>query len=797
MLSTADQRFFSPELRARIDRFLAGRALFDPALIDEARRIASDGGADRERAQRFVAAAVDAFALSREPIDRAWYEELSRVSAVAADIAGVTTTHINHLTPRVLDIDELYLRMSQRGVAMIDAIQGPPRSAGPDVLLRQTSFRALAEPRRFRDDDGAVSDGTLRVRFGEVESRGVALTPEGRQRYDEAIAAADPAAVWHEYFPATDEEMAASGLAYYRGGDPSKPVVYEDFLPASAAGIFRSNLDSDASPTTRPTVATTASTGWPDKSATTSTIRTSSTRKRHHHDDNAEIPASDGRRRCAPGSATHWRRSARPPNSVSRAAHGLQASTPITGDVLFTVAETSVEQADAAIAEAAQAFTAWRTTPAPVRGALVARLGELLVEHKADVATLVTVEAGKITSEALGEVQEMIDICQFAVGLSRQLYGKTIASERPGHRLMETWHPLGVVGVITAFNFPVAVWAWNTAIALVCGDTVVWKPSELTPLTALACQALIERAADDVGAPREISRLIQGGREVGERLVDDPRVALVSATGSVRMGQQVGPRVAQRFGKALLELGGNNAAIVTPSADLDLAVRGIVFSAAGTAGQRCTTMRRLIVHSSVADELVGRITAAYRQLPIGDPAADGTLVGPLIHETAYRDMVRALEQARADGGEVFGGERHELGDESAYYVAPAVVRMPAQTEVVHSETFAPILYVLTYDDLDDAIAMNNAVPQGLSSSIFTTDMREAERFMSADGSDCGIANVNIGTSGAEIGGAFGGEKQTGGGRESGSDSWKAYMRRATNTVNYSSELPLAQGVHFG
>lgn len=477
--------------------------------------------------------------------------------------------------------------------------------------------------------------------------------------------------------------------------------------------------------------------------------------------------------------------------------HGLQASTPITGDVLFTVAETGPQQADGAIAEAAQAFTSWRTTPAPARGALVARLGELLVEHKADVATLVTIEAGKITSEALGEVQEMIDICQFAVGLSRQLYGKTIASERPGHRLMETWHPLGVVGVITAFNFPVAVWAWNTAIALVCGDTVVWKPSELTPLTALACQALIERAADDVGAPREISRLIQGGREVGERLVDDPRVALLSATGSVRMGQQVGPKVAQRFGKVLLELGGNNAAIVTPSADLDLAVRGIVFSAAGTAGQRCTTMRRLIVHSSVADELVGRIVSAYRQLPIGEPAADGTLVGPLIHETAYRDMVKALEQARADGGEVFGGERHELGDDSAYYVAPAVVRMPAQTEVVHSETFAPILYVLTYDELDEAIAMNNEVPQGLSSSIFTMDMREAERFMAADGSDCGIANVNIGTSGAEIGGAFGGEKQTGGGRESGSDSWKAYMRRATNTVNYSSELPLAQGVHFG
>ncbi|KUI45225.1 aldehyde dehydrogenase [Mycobacterium sp. IS-1590] len=477
--------------------------------------------------------------------------------------------------------------------------------------------------------------------------------------------------------------------------------------------------------------------------------------------------------------------------------HGLQAGTPITGEVLFTVAETTAQDTARAIAEAAQAFTTWRTTPAPVRGALVGRLCELLVTHKADLATLVTLEAGKITSEALGEVQEMIDVCQYAVGLSRQLYGRTIASERPGHRLMETWHPLGVVGVITAFNFPVAVWAWNAAVALVCGDTVVWKPSELTPLTALACQALIERAAGDVGAPPEVSRLVLGGREIGERLVDDPRVALLSATGSVRMGQRVGPRVAQRFGKVLLELGGNNAAIVTPSADLELAVRAIVFSAAGTAGQRCTTLRRLIVHSSVADDVVQRIVAAYRQLPVGDPSVDGTLVGPLIHETAYRDMVRALEIAGADGGEVIGGQRQDVGDESAYYVAPAVVRMPAQTEVVHAETFAPILYVMTYDTLDEAIAMNNAVPQGLSSSIFTLDMREAERFLAADGSDCGIANVNIGTSGAEIGGAFGGEKQTGGGRESGSDSWKAYMRRATNTVNYSTELPLAQGVHFG
>ncbi|MGO9693686.1 MAG: aldehyde dehydrogenase family protein [Mycobacterium sp.] len=477
---------------------------------------------------------------------------------------------------------------------------------------------------------------------------------------------------------------------------------------------------------------------------------------------------------------------------------GLPASTPITGDVLFTVAHTRPEQADRTIADADRAFSAWRSMPAPARGALAARLGELLTEHKDHLATLVTLEVGKITSEALGEVQEMIDVCQFAVGLSRQLYGRTIASERPGHRLLETWHPLGVVGVITAFNFPVAVWAWNAAVALVCGDTVVWKPSELTPLTALACQALIGRAAADVGAPPAVSGLILGDRDLGERLVDNPRIALVSATGSVRMGQAVGPRVAGRFGRALLELGGNNAAIVTRAADLDLAVRAIVFAAAGTAGQRCTSLRRLIVHRSVADDVAARVVAAFRQLPVGDPSAAGTLVGPLIHERAYRDMVGALEQARADGGEVVGGDRvHFDGSDhpGAYYVAPAVVRMPAQTAIVATETFAPILYVLTYDDLDDAIALNNGVPQGLSSAIFTTDLREAEFFL--DGSDCGIANVNIGTSGAEIGGAFGGEKQTGGGRESGSDSWKAYMRRATNTVNYSTELPLAQGVQFG
>ncbi|MBA0045613.1 aldehyde dehydrogenase family protein [Mycobacteroides sp. LB1] len=491
-------------------------------------------------------------------------------------------------------------------------------------------------------------------------------------------------------------------------------------------------------------------------------------------------------------------------STEATAGDGVAVRTPITGDTLFTLMASSKDDVEEAIAEAAQAFSHWRTTPAPVRGALVARLGELLTEHKKDLAELVTIEAGKIVSEALGEVQEMIDICQFAVGLSRQLYGKTMASERPGHRLMESWHPLGVVGVISAFNFPVAVWSWNTAIALVCGDTVVWKPSELTPLTAVACQALLDRAAADVGAPPEVSRLIQGGREIGEQLVDDPRIALVSATGSVRMGQQVGPRVAARFGRSLLELGGNNAAIVTPSADLDLAVRGIVFSAAGTAGQRCTTLRRLIVHHSIADTLVERIVSAYGQLTVGDPFGQGTLVGPLINEKSYRDMQDALDAARAHGGTVTGGERREVGEGSSggscsnsYYVTPAVVRMPEQGEVVHRETFAPILYVLTYDTLDEAIALNNAVPQGLSSAIFTLDVREAERFMAADGSDCGIANVNIGTSGAEIGGAFGGEKETGGGRESGSDSWKAYMRRATNTVNYSTELPLAQGVHFG
>ncbi|MFE3493915.1 aldehyde dehydrogenase family protein [Streptomyces sp. NPDC059175] len=476
----------------------------------------------------------------------------------------------------------------------------------------------------------------------------------------------------------------------------------------------------------------------------------------------------------------------------------LVSRTPLTGGTLFSLAAASATEVDGAITAADAAFREWRTVPAPRRGALVKRLGELLTAHREDLAELVTVEAGKIHSEAVGEVQEMIDVCDFAVGLSRQLYGRTMASERPGHRLSESWHPLGVVGVISAFNFPVAVWSWNAALALVCGDTVVWKPSEATPLTALACDALLRRAAADCGAPADVHRLLIGGREGGELLVGDPRVALVSATGSVRMGREVAPRVAARFGRCLLELGGNNAAVVTPSADLSLAVRGIVFSAAGTAGQRCTSLRRLIVHEDVADELVAKVVDAYGRLHVGDPFAAETLVGPLISSAAYDAMTKALAAAQADGGTVLTGGDRLLRAEApeAAYVRPAVVRMPAQTGIVREETFAPILYVLTYRTLEEAIGLHNGVPQGLSSAIFTRDQREAERFLSADGSDCGIANVNIGTSGAEVGGAFGGEKETGGGRESGSDAWRGYMRRATNTVNYSDGLPLAQGVTF-
>jgi aldehyde dehydrogenase (NAD+) len=473
-------------------------------------------------------------------------------------------------------------------------------------------------------------------------------------------------------------------------------------------------------------------------------------------------------------------------------------TSPINGEHLVDLSWVDASTVDDSVARAQAAFREWRAVPAPARGALVKRLGELLTVHKDDVATLISLEVGKITSEARGEVQEMIDICDFAVGLSRQLYGRTMPSERSGHRLMETWHPLGVVGVISAFNFPAAVWSWNTAVALVCGDPVIWKPSELAPLTALACQAILARAIADSGAPADLSQVVIGSSEVGQALADHPGIALLSATGSTRMGRAVGPRVADRLGRSLLELGGNNAAVVSATADLDLTTRGVVFSAAGTAGQRCTTMRRVIAHTSVVDELTDRLVSAYGRLPIGNPLEEGTLVGPLIHRAAYEGMEKAIEQAANEGGKLVAGGGRDLEDEApnAFYARPSIVRIDSQTDVVRQETFAPLLYVLPYDDFDEAIALNNAVPQGLSSSVFTSDQAEAEKFVSAEGSDCGIVNVNIGTSGAEIGGAFGGEKDTGGGRESGSDSWRAYMRRATNTINYSGELPLAQGVNF-
>ncbi len=480
----------------------------------------------------------------------------------------------------------------------------------------------------------------------------------------------------------------------------------------------------------------------------------------------------------------------------------LRARSPIDGSTTGHVHAATPADVSAAVDRAQAAFTTWRNVPAPRRGELVRLLGEQLRRHKATLAALVTLEAGKITSEGLGEVQEMIDICDFAVGLSRQLHGLTIASERPGHRMMEQWHPLGVVGVISAFNFPVAVWSWNAALALVCGNPVVWKPSEKTPLTALATQALFDAAlaqfrADGGEAPEHLSQVLNGLAPVGEALVDDARVALVSATGSTRMGRAVAPRVAARFGRCLLELGGNNAIVVAPTADLDLAVRGIVFGAYGTAGQRCTTTRRVIAHASIADELAARLERARASLKVGDPRTAGVLVGPLVDRAAFDAMHSALAHARDQGGTVAGGDRVAVGQHAdAWYAAPALVRMPAQTAVVQHETFAPILYLLTYAAFDEAIALHNGVPQGLSSAIFTNDLREAEAFLAASGSDCGIANVNIGTSGAEIGGAFGGEKETGGGRESGSDAWKNYMRRATNTVNYSRSLPLAQGVKF-
>jgi aldehyde dehydrogenase (NAD+) len=480
------------------------------------------------------------------------------------------------------------------------------------------------------------------------------------------------------------------------------------------------------------------------------------------------------------------------------AALGLESRSPIDGRAMGSVLVAFPSDVAEACGRAERAFHAWRLVPPPRRGELVRLLGEELRVAKEPLGRLVSLEAGKILQEGLGEVQEMIDICDFAVGLSRQLYGLTIATERPGHRMMETWHPLGPVGVISAFNFPVAVWAWNACLAFVCGDSVVWKPSEKTPLVAVAVQALFERAAARFGdAPEHLSQIIQGARGTGEALIDDPRIALVSATGSTRMGRAVGPRVAARFGRSLLELGGNNAMVVAPSADLDLAERAITFAAVGTAGQRCTTLRRLIVHESLYDGLVPRLKQIWAAVKVGNPLEEGVLVGPLIDEPAYDAMQSALAKAREQGGIVQGGERIDADlFPGSFRVRPAIVEMPGQTPIVLTETFAPILYVLRYAEPDEAIALHNEAPQGLASSIFTNDIREAETFLSAAGSDCGIVNVNIGPSGAEIGGAFGGEKETGGGRESGSDAWRAYMRRATNTINYSRELPLAQGIDF-
>ncbi|MEY4269250.1 MAG: hypothetical protein RLZZ58_466 [Pseudomonadota bacterium] len=474
----------------------------------------------------------------------------------------------------------------------------------------------------------------------------------------------------------------------------------------------------------------------------------------------------------------------------------IRVRSPIDGGEIGRIASTAPAAIDAALARAGAAFAIWRGVPAPRRGELVRRFGDRLRHHKDDLARLVTIECGKPVSEGAGEVQEMIDICDFAVGLSRQLYGLTIASERPDHRMMEQWHPLGPVAVISAFNFPVAVWAWNAALALVCGNSVIWKPSEKTPLTAIAVQAMFDSvAAAFADAPPGLAQLVIGGRDVGESLVGDPRIALVSATGSTAMGRAVGPAVAARFGRSLLELGGNNAAIVSDRADLDLALRAVLFSAVGTSGQRCTSLRRLFVHTAVHDDFVARLAAAAATLAIGDPRDPENVAGPLIDEAAFAAMQAALDEARGMGATIAGGHRI-AGPGAGVYVSPAIVAMPEHSGPCLRETFAPILYVFRYADLTDAIAHNNDVGAGLSSAIFTRDLIEAELFLSSAGSDCGIANVNIGTSGAEIGGAFGGEKETGGGRESGSDAWKAYMRRATNTINYGHSLPLAQGVKF-
>jgi aldehyde dehydrogenase (NAD+) len=474
----------------------------------------------------------------------------------------------------------------------------------------------------------------------------------------------------------------------------------------------------------------------------------------------------------------------------------LTSYNPTTGEAIAKVIQATPSAYERVAAAAQQALLGWREVPAPKRGLLVRDLGQALREMKEPLGDLVTLEMGKIRAEGHGEVQEMIDIADFAVGLSRQLYGLSMHSERPSHRMYEQWHPLGTVGVISAFNFPVAVWSWNAAIAAVCGDPVIWKPSSLVPLSAIAVQHICNRVMADHGQQGLFNLAIGTGREVGELLLNDRRIPLVSFTGSTLVGRRVSEAVARRFGRTILELGGNNAIIVAEDADLDLATRAILFGAVGTAGQRCTSTRRIIMQKQVGEELSGRLVRAYGQVKIGDPMRDGTLMGPLVTGDAVEEMFEALDQIRADGGEVLCGGKMlpELGPN---FVEPTIVKMPAQTEIVKKETFAPILYLLEYEGLDQAINLHNDVPQGLSSAIFTDSMRSMETFLSARGSDCGIANVNIGTSGAEIGGAFGGEKETGGGRESGSDAWKAYMRRQTNTINWSEQLPLAQGIEFG
>ena len=473
----------------------------------------------------------------------------------------------------------------------------------------------------------------------------------------------------------------------------------------------------------------------------------------------------------------------------------LPSINPANNEAIATVIQATEAGYDRAVTAAQAAFESWRMRPAPQRGEVIRDLGNALRDYKEPLAELVTLENGKIRSEGLGEVQEMIDIFDFAQGLSRQLYGLTMHSERPGHRMYEQWHPLGPIGIITAFNFPVAVWSWNAAIAAVCGDTMIWKPSPSAPLTAIAVQRICNRVMAKHGVSGVFNLVIGENDVVGERMINDARLPLISFTGSVRVGRHVAQRAAARLGRCLLELGGNNGIIVREDADLDLATRAIVFGAVGTAGQRCTTTRRLIVQRSIVDELSERLTRAYQTVPIGDPLDESVLMGPLINEGAVEAMMGAIAKAEADGGQVLTGGRR-LPEIGANYVEPTIILMPAQTPLVCEETFAPILYIMAYESLDEAIALHNAVPQGLSSAIFTRDLASAEAFLSGAGSDCGIANVNIGTSGAEIGGAFGGEKETGGGRESGSDAWRAYMRRQTNTINYSAELPLAQGVEF-